>query len=867
MDAENIIQELNRRFTAPLPEFYKRRIIFWHDEEREFADQLELIRLDNVKLVELTGSNTFAVKKLLCADDLNSNFLVYDPRSFSRDDDNWLVNVELYSEEFRADRNSIWIREMGLSNTPEIRRQVKVYRKFFMEEPNRSAVSRNSKSIATAPQMHLAVMAALCNLHDMEPAGILRAVLCAGLEKESNRVYQRLVQYGADTAFWALAARFTGYSPVDEPELKALAIHTLLTAASRTMTSECLAGLDAYYSAPHQSYCYDLVSDWMRSSDNGALYNVARDVERMTRLWQRFSKLPVEALEDTECFPCIDECILSALMTEICEHELIQPERIRSTVEKRRSSAWYEKVEPYYEGLLQLGNMQGFYLEHADGFHVVEPEKLWHCYTTDYYRMDSYYRQFHLSFQRSLEASNPLLDDLFKHIAENAEGLYSHWFLDQLGANWSDACAQELADYGCIRGLPQQTDFYRNRIRNSNNRAYVIISDALRYEVAASLVDRLRLETQCKVELDSCEGIFPTITKFGMAALLPHRELSVKETSAGDLAILADGQSTEAPARDRCLKAANKASVALKYEDLVQMKRAERQALVKGMDVVYIYHNMIDEASHISDMMVFPACENAIRQIMTMIRSIVSDFGGTTIYITADHGFLYTYEPLKESAKVDKDASGDLTVEYDRRYMITCSGVEPMHLLPVKFMDGKTDYSAFTPRENTRIKKSGSGLNFVHGGISLQEIVVPIVEYQFLRNANKTYQRHKDSFDTKPVTLSLISASRKISNMIFSLNLFQQEPVGGIREAASYLLYFTDSNGKQISDTCKIIADKTSSNEQERIFRAGFNLKSLKYSGLDTYYLVIADESGLQAPQRIEFQIDIAFAVDEFDFF
>ena len=152
MDAERIVQDLKRRFALPLPEFYKRRIIFWYDENREFVHLLDDMDFGDIKVAKLTGNNTFAVKKLLCADDLNSNYLVYDPRSFSRDDDNWLVNVELYSEEFRADRNSIWIREMGLSNTPEIRRQVKVYRKFFMEEPNRSAVSRNSKSIATAPQ-------------------------------------------------------------------------------------------------------------------------------------------------------------------------------------------------------------------------------------------------------------------------------------------------------------------------------------------------------------------------------------------------------------------------------------------------------------------------------------------------------------------------------------------------------------------------------------------------------------------------------------------------------------------------------------------------------------------------------------------
>ena len=86
-------------------------------------------------------------------------------------------------------------------------------------------------------------------------------------------------------------------------------------------------------------------------------------------------------------------------------------------------------------------------------------------------------------------------------------------------------------------------------------------------------------------------------------------------------------------------------------------------------------------------------------------------------------------------------------------------------------------------------------------------------------------------------------------------------------EISDHQVYFTDEDGKQISDIQKIIADKTSDNGAERTFRCQFNLKSLKYSNTATYYLVIADEQGLQLPQREPFQIDIAFAVDEFDFF
>ena len=117
-------------------------------------------------------------------------------------------------------------------------------------------------------------------------------------------------------------------------------------------------------------------------------------------------------------------------------------------------------------------------------------------------------------------------------------------------------------------------------------------------------------------------------------------------------------------------------------------------------------------------------------------------------------------------------------------------------------------YDAFVPRESVRIKKKGGGLNFVHGGISLQEMVVPVIEYHYLRNDSKAYQRNKAKYDTKPVEVGLLSASRKISNMIFSLNFYQKDAVGDNRSAANYLLYFVDSNGKQISDTTGIGSDR-----------------------------------------------------------
>ena len=481
--------------------------------------------------------------------------------------------------------------------------------------------------------------------------------------------------------------------------------------------------------------------------------------------------------------------------------------------------------------------------------------------------MDQSYRQFHLCFQRSLKESNPDLDDLFKSVTEQVEGLYTHWFLDGLGQNWTTACAENLEQYGHILEIPQQEDFYNTKIRPADNRIYVIVSDAFRYEVAAALAEDLQREMQCKVSLSSCEGLFPNGHKVWHGSPAAHKKLSAVLRENGTLAVLADGQPTDAGYRDGILKSANPNSVALKYDDLIVLKREERQALVRGMDVVYIYHDAVDKASHTSDSAVFTACDEAIGQIKNMMKIIVNSFGGTNILVTADHGFIYTYSPLREDDKVDRTTPSHQDVEVDRRYLIVQKGVRPDYLLPVKFMDQASGFDAYAPRDYVRIKKKGGGLNFVHGGISLQEMVVPVLEFQYLRNSYKAYQRNRDKIDTKPVAISLLSANRKISNMIFSLNFYQKEAVGGNREAAQYLVYFVDANGEKISDVNKIIADKTSADGQERTFRCNFSLRSKQYSNRASYFLVIADESGLQPPVKEEFQIDIAFAVDDFQFF
>ena len=104
--------------------------------------------------------------------------------------------------------------------------------------------------------------------------------------------------------------------------------------------------------------------------------------------------------------------------------------------------------------------------------------------------------------------------------------------------------------------------------------------------------------------------------------------------------------------------------------------------------------------------------------------------------------------------------------------------------------------------------------------------------------------------------MKLLSESRKVSNLLFSLDFYQRQPVGEKIQPCTYYIYMTDDEGVVISDRQTVIADRTSTNASERVFRVRLNLKAGAYDK-------IANDTDV--PEEAEFHIDIAFA-DDFGF-
>ena len=860
MAIEDIKNELEQRFAEPLDEFYKRRIVFWNDEDGDFKDEISDLELSNAKVLILEYDNQFEAKRLLSSIDLDSNYLVYNPLISDLEHD-WFLDIKLYSEEYRADKTSRLMQDMHILNTPELRKEVQRFKGFFNATSRCKSFASFGQNIDKKSALYMTLLSAICGAKEVKPEEIIKAVLADGPDI-NNSIKLELLKHNASGLFWQLVTKTTGFDSSEN--IDELVNHVVLSAISRTTSENVLSGLESKYSSIYSGFCYDLVFNWIHSEDKRSFKVITDYVTNNLDLLNRFNKFEICDLQNIDILYIVDEVILSKLMHQIINNS-ISANSIVSVVEKRKTSAWYDEYSYFYDGIYCVALMKIFHEKHNSSFHHVTVKEMWEAYTSDYYQMDTLYRKFHMAFSTCLQTIHSSLDDSFKDLANYVEKEYKNWYLDKLASNWNNIIEADLKETGRFKGVPQQVDFYQEVVKNVDGKVFVIISDAMRYDVAYSLAKQLEIETKADVDISSQQGIFPTITKYGMAALLPHKKLEVIENN-GITKVMVDGHSSEMSDRDGILKSYSENSIAIKYKDIISMKREERRNVTKGKDIIYIYHDTIDASSHNDETSVFEACEKSIIEIKNLVNVICSDLQGLNVIITSDHGFLYTYQQLDESDKMERSSFKKDIIEQGRRYVITNDKANPDFLIPVKGIYNESSILGFAPRENIRIKGAG-GINFVHGGVSLQEICVPVIKYKYLRSGYKIYRINKDKYDAKPVSIVLLSSTRKISNMIFNLSFYQKEAVKDNFVACTYTIHIEDSTGNIVSDVQKIIADKTSAVAKDREFKCTFNLKSQKFSNTDTYYLVITDEAGVQIPVKEEVQIDIAMAIDEFDFF
>ena len=284
------------------------------------------------------------------------------------------------------------------------------------------------------------------------------------------------------------------------------------------------------------------------------------------------------------------------------------------------------------------------------------------------------------------------------------------------------------------------------------------------------------------------------------------------------------------------------------------MKTVELKNMTSGKEVLYIYHNQIDARGDkaVTENEVFDACSEAVSEISTMVRKLTS-CNVTRFIITSDHGFQYKRGALNTAGKIS-----DVTknAKYSgKRYVISDSpviadGVKSITLSTVLGNDDKR-YISF-PLASDIFSAPGPGLNYVHGGCSPQEMIIPLLDVK----------TQKSKVETTSVTIESIMLGNKVTNLKFNIDFLQSQKVSDTVKSCDYRIYIESQTGEHISNEQIYVADSTAENSAERRFRYTFVLKSRLYSAAETYYLCIYDDTNSIELSRKELIIDIPFAND-----
>lgn len=836
LNLKQITDKLNGEFVGDA-----RKLVFWYDANADFADEISNLKLDNAKVLVMEPNCQFRTKYFLEREDTTTNYLVYAPFAKPSIRDNHLEDTIRYSKEFFADRISLICVDLGIPES--LKPVLQKYAGFFKAQERTDRFYKLEIDQWTQESVEVGLMSVLCRVQALNFEEVVRVVL-TGDGFAENKYLADFKRYDLEDSFWKLVSLHFGYTET-EPTLEKLAMTLLMTYAQKEVGKEVPKDWSSLVSVKTGN-----VVVFMENIMNNIQYRerfeaISAEVEEILRVEELLKTYPVEQLIDCDVFACIDRMIIRWMVERLCSEDLgtaLMGKSIPEICELRRKKHFADRYAEAYAVLTNAYAMlkEAKYSGHPDADTMIRK------YREKDYRIDTYHRQFYFHYDQ-LEDKDP-----FAQLRQLVENVYTNDYLSKICFAWNTAFSE--ADTAAL-SIPMQRRFY-NRYLGGKNRAktVVLISDALRYEVGMELMEALSKDANCaSIKMDAMLAGLPSITKTGMAALLPHKQITI----AGEK-VLVDGKPTVSTAqREVILTSADPDARCYTYEDVERMGSAELSEAFRGVSTVYIYHNQIDARGdkQPTENEVYVSCREAINELFSLLIRLAKNKVASHFLITADHGFIYKRDQLTESDKISASGTG---IDFGgRRYAVSAQALDAdgVTSYPLTAMFGNDDPRMVTVPLGADVFKASGGSCYVHGGCSLQEMLVPVIEL-----TTKTGQQKKVF---QKAGISLVSILNKITNLITTLDFIQPEPVGDGVNEGRYRIFFVDAEGNKVSSENVLTADKKETDAQMRISRLKFRFKDMKYDPNANYYLVIYDDENDFTPvTKQEVRIDMAFAND-----
>ena len=783
--------------------FDQHRVVFWYDAQKELRADYEAVDMPGITKLEIAG-NEYGLKYRILREEPQQKFLLYHEGPQPENMDNWLLDVLLAHGQFSTDQVTMLLTELELG--PEFADVVQEHLEFFRAAKRKEALRKLMESDDTKERLRLKMLA-VCAGSDVRMDSVVECLL-QELATGGEEKFRLMSRCCLESFFWHQMQHCYGYDATqpNEKGLRDFVIELFKSCYAMSLGGDVKLSNDALV----------FLKRWKDSRAFETSFEaLSKECAEALDIEHDLAKRDFNSLLKLDYFRLIDQKILSDLVRVVAARTVPCAD-VTLWVRQRRESRWYRDFAHVYEAVEQAA----LFL-HTLGEARLVMESLSEGvqrYAAFWYQIDQLYRKFIYHVRKSGQAS--LMDGL----QEQIENLYSNAFLLKLSDRFQELVT--AAPLWEATPILRQDAFYGHWVQpfvSKENKVCVIISDAMRYEIGEELARRIRQEDRYTADIEPLLSMLPSYTQLGMAALLPRAPGQALEITANDTGtVLLGGQSTQGLAnRNKILEEALPGrATACKADDLLTMKGEGCRALVRDNDVLYVYHNGIDSVGdkRESEERVFEAAEDSLNDLTRLIKKLNS----ANLYnfvVTADHGFIYQNRAIDESDFCGTDSEGQHILFRDRRFVIG-KGLADLPSLH-KFSSSQLGLASFPnavevhiPKSINRLRLKGSGSRFVHGGASLQEVVVPVVRI------NKKRQS-----DTSMVDVEILRGTNSIiTSGQLAVTLYQIGPVTDKIQARVLRAGIYTEAGELISDTHNLTFDRKSENPREREMQVRFVL-------------------------------------------
>jgi hypothetical protein len=374
--------------------------------------------------------------------------------------------------------------------------------------------------------------------------------------------------------------------------------------------------------------------------------------------------------------------------------------------------------------------------------------------------------------QRAMESFVAKMDDDLEEPLEKALGVLRRNH-ENLIAKMAEDFTKALEGGGwTVPGILPQTQVFPSLVEAAGGRTAFFMVDALRYEMGADLARQL--VDVADLKLVPAVAAMPSITAVGMAALLPGASASFSVGEFKGKLAASIGESVLAGAADRgkLLKRSKPDAVEIDLGELLQKTSGVLRRRIGEAPLVVVRSQAIDGLGELDGgLMARQIMDTAVGNVARAVRKLAK-IGIEYFVVSADHGYQFS---LRKEADMVAEKPGGEPVELHRRCWAGRGGKTPATCVRVRGAElgYDTDLDFVFPR-GLAVFPAGGSLSYHHGGVSLQEMVIPVLSFRIPPSGEVAAPGRVVRLEGWPLVLTNRTFGMRVS---LEGELFVKEPV------------------------------------------------------------------------------------------